>query len=492
MSQIKVSHLSFAYEGSCDTIFNDVSFSIDTQWKLGFIGRNGRGKTTFFRLLLGRHEYGGSISHSVAFDYFPFAVENASLATGLLLGELRPECAQWQLLRELSLLQVEESVLERPFATLSPGEQTKVLLAALFLREERFLLIDEPTNHLDEAGRALVAGYLRRKQGFILVSHDRRFLDGCIDHVLAINKADIQVERGNFSTWWENKQRRDQFELERQERLKREIKRLEQTAREKEQWSRQVEKSKFGCRNSGIKPSKGYVGHKAAKMMQQAKNLQNRQEQAIEEKSGLLQNLERNESIKLVDLTYHSPTLAWLRGVDIVYDGHSVCRDVSFTIERGDRIALRGKNGCGKSSLVKLLLGWDIPHRGQCRCGGGLVVSYVPQHSEGLQGNLKELARQNGLDETLFKSILRKLDFSREQFDKDMADFSAGQKKKVRLAQSLCQQAHLYIWDEPLNYIDLLSRLQIEELLLRFKPTLLFIEHDGEFCRNIATKEVCL
>ena len=98
------------------------------------------------------------------------------------------------------------------------------------------------------------------------------------------------------------------------------------------------------------------------------------------------------------------------------------------------------------------------------------------------------MAQEYGLEESLFKAVLRKLDLEREQFEKDVSLYSAGQKKKVLLAKSLCEQAHLYVWDEPLNYIDVLSRVQIEELLLKFRPTILFVEHDTAFRENVATK----
>lgn len=114
----------------------------------------------------------------------------------------------------------------------------------------------------------------------------------------------------------------------------------------------------------------------------------------------------------------------------------------------------------------------------------------MPQDASGLRGRLRDYAAGYGLDESLFLTILRKLGFERVQFEKDMGDYSAGQKKKVLLARSLCQSAHLYVWDEPLNYIDVLSRIQIEELLQAFRPTLLFVEHDRVFCENIATKTV--
>ncbi len=124
--------------------------------------------------------------------------------------------------------------------------------------------------------------------------------------------------------------------------------------------------------------------------------------------------------------------------------------------------------------------------------GSGLKISYVSQDTSFLSGNLSDFAMEHDIDESLFKAILRKLDFSREQFAKDISDFSGGQKKKILIAKSLCEKAHLHIWDEPLNFIDVISRMQIEELLLEFKPTILFVEHDNAFCENIATKTVRL
>jgi len=147
MSQINVQNLTFSYEGSYDDIFKDVSFQIDTDWKLGFCGRNGRGKTTFLKLLMGAYEYSGSISASVNFEYFPFAVTDPEHDTLDILTSITPDAGLWQIQKELSKLEVGEDVLYRPFSTLSNGEQTKVLLAGLFLRENNFLLIDEPTNH---------------------------------------------------------------------------------------------------------------------------------------------------------------------------------------------------------------------------------------------------------------------------------------------------------------------------------------------------------
>ena len=188
---IQVTNLTFSYPGSYDAVFDGVSFQFDAQWRLGFLGRNGRGKTTLLRLLMGQYEYGGSISGVPPCTYFPHPVSNPRQLALEVLSAVCPTAEEWELLRESGLLGVESEALYRPFETLSNGEQTKCLLAALFCGESRYLLIDEPTNHLDAAGRQTVAEYLRKKQGFLLVSHDRAFLDGCVDHILALNKTGV-------------------------------------------------------------------------------------------------------------------------------------------------------------------------------------------------------------------------------------------------------------------------------------------------------------
>ncbi|MDQ0171933.1 Lsa family ABC-F type ribosomal protection protein [Paenibacillus tundrae] len=492
MSLINVTNLTFAYDGSYDNIFEHVSFQLDTDWKLGFTGRNGRGKTTFLQLLLGKYEYSGTISANVSFEYFPFQLKDKSMMTLDVVEDIYPEYLYWQLARELNLLKVSEDVLYRPFDSLSQGEQTKVMLAALFLKDNQFLLIDEPTNHLDLHARKIVSEYLRNKSGFILVSHDRSFLDHCADHILSINKTNIEIQKGNFSAWWENKRRQDQFELASNEKLMKDIKRLSDSAKRTGGWSHEVEKSKNGTRNSGSKVDKGYIGHKAAKMMKRSKNLEQRQQSAIQEKSKLLKNIENAERLQIHQLDFHKNELVELENVTIAYGSTTVCTDVSFTIEKGDRIALYGKNGSGKSSLLKLICGENISYTGLCRKDPQLKISYVSQDTSDLSGNLSEYAFNQGIDESLFKSILRKLDFSRLQLEKDISSFSAGQKKKVLIAKSLSEQAHLHIWDEPLNFVDVISRMQIEDLLLEFEPTLLFVEHDSEFCTNIATKVIDL
>lgn len=488
MSMIKISGLTFGYEGASENVFEDVSLTLDTDWKTGFIGRNGRGKTTFLRLLTGELEYRGSINASVEFEYFPYTPEEQD---ELVLDIIRriSGAEDWRIRREISLLGAREDILYRPFSTLSMGERTKCLLAAMFLKENSFLLIDEPTNHLDGGGREILAEYLRGKSGFILVSHDRAFLDKVIDHVISINRNDIEMIKGNFSVWEEERRRQDEYELAENEKLKKEIKALEKSAKRAAEWSVNAEGKKARADGETSKGRRAYYGEKARKAAARSKAFESRAVNALEEKSKLLRNIEKSDSLKIFGLRYHSNVLCRVENFSLQYGGGGY-RDISFEVCRGDRIRLTGGNGCGKSSLLRAVCGEDIPHSGNVILSSGVIISRVEQDAEGLCGSLREYADSFCIDYSLFLTILRKLDFGRNCFEMPLENLSCGQRKKAAIARSLCQRAHLYIWDEPLNFVDVLSRMQLERLISEFSPTMIFAEHDGMFGENVAS--VCI
>lgn len=506
MAQISVNNLTFCYEGSFDNIFEDVGFSIDTNWKLGFIGRNGKGKTTFLNLLLGKYSYEGAINATTKFDYFPYQITESQmrLSASDFIEELKPGCEIWRVICELAELDESDEILYRPYQTLSPGERTKILLAVLFSGENDFLLIDEPTNHLDQDARENVKEYLASKKGFILVSHDRDLLDACTDHVLVLNRKTIEVQSDNFSGWWENKQRKDRFVISENEKHRKEIKKLKQAATRTSEWADKNEYTKIGFdptkEHDRSIDTRAYIGAKTKKLQSRVKQIEKRIDREIEEKEGLLEDLETPVDLKLVPLLHHKKTIVNVKDYSIKYADaeNSVFTDLSFTIDKGERVALCGKNGCGKSTLLKKIIQQNglsdtclgISEDGVCEIASGLVISYVSQDTSGLKGGISEFCKARNLSLSLFCSILRQLDFERVQFSKNMEDYSEGQKKKVLLAASLLTPAHLYIWDEPLNYIDVFSRMQIEKLLLEYRPTMLFVEHDKKFLEKIATKIV--
>lgn len=488
MSQISIQNLTFAHYGASENLFDHTSLTLDTTWRLGFIGRNGRGKTTLLQLLMGRHEYSGRINDQIVFDYFPFDLGNLNQITGAVLLALTPEIEDWRREKELSLLAVNLETLARPLATLSGGERTKIMLAALFLRENSFPLIDEPTNHLDARGRELVADYLAQKPGFILVSHDRAFLDRSVDHILALNRTGFELQKGNYSTWKQNRDYQDQFEQAREDKLKRDIKQLGEAARRGADWSNQAERGKYG--QGPV--DRGFIGGKAARLMKRSKAVENRRQKALEERKTLLRDHESGENLKIETIRHPTGRVVYLDNVSLSYGSKTVFKDLTLTINPGDRILVTGPNGAGKSSLLKILAGELTPSSGQTHLAGGLTINYVPQDVAFLNGGLSTFIRRNNLAESRFKAILHKLGFNKRQFDTDLADFSGGQKKKVLLAAGLCRPAHLHIWDEPLNFIDLVSREQIESLILEHQPTLIMVEHDRMFAETVGTQVLAL
>lgn len=506
MAQINVSNLTFCYDGSFDNIFENVSFSIDTDWRLGFIGRNGKGKTTFLRLLQKKYSYQGVISTSVAFDYFPYRIGRELLEQCCFdfLEELKPGCELWRVACELEKLGLNAEALYRPFGTLSHGERTKVMLAVLFSGENDFLLIDEPTNHLEQEARELVKEYLRQKKGFILVSHDRDLLDCCIDHVLVLNRQSIEVQSGNFSSWWENKSRMDNFHQAENEKHKRELEKLKRASDRTKEWADKNERTKIGFNpveeHDRCISTRAYIGAKTKKLQSRVKQIEKRIGAEIEEKEGLLKDIERPADLKLMPMKHHKELLILAKGYGIAYS-HEVFRNFNFELRQGERVFLHGKNGCGKSSFIKAVLAHGggqkaeaeescMRETGELITASGLVISYCSQDTSFLSGSLRSFAEKEKLNESLFLAILRQLDFERVQFSKNMEEYSEGQKKKVLLAASLLKPAHLYIWDEPLNYIDVFSRMQIEKLILEYQPTMLIVEHDVRFREKIATKVV--
>ena len=492
MSLISVNNLTFGYDGSYNTIFEDVSFNIDTDWKLGLIGRNGKGKTTFLKLLQGEYDYKGTISKNVDVDYFPFEIKNKYRIAIEIVNEIAPNVEDWEIIKELNLLNADTEILYRKFNLLSGGEQVKILLIeiSLFLKGNNFLLIDEPTNHLDIETRNNLVSYLEKKKGFILVSHDRNFLDKVVNHIIAINNTNIEIQQGNYSSWKKNKDRQDNFEIVQNERLQRDISRLEIASKNSAKWSNEAEKGKSKKYNSETTIDKGYVGHKASKMMKSSKVMEQRIEKSIEEKNNLLRNIDRNDTLKIIPLISNKSPLVLVNKLQIKYNDKTIFNPISFEVNSGDRVAIIGKNGIGKSSILKLILGEKLEYNGEFKVANELKISYVSQNTEDLKGNLKSFALDNKIDESIFKSMLVKMGLSQSDFDTNIQDMSEGQKKKVLIAKSISEQANIYIWDEPLNYIDILTREQIEEAILNYNPTIIFVEHDQTFIEKIATKIV--
>ena len=486
MSLVQINNLTFKYESDYENVFENVNLNIDTNWKLGLIGRNGKGKTTFLKLLTGSLKGTGSISKNVEVTYFPYEVKNDDITLNIVQEICMAE--DWEIIKEINLLNANVEILYRNFSTLSGGEKVKALLASLFLKENNFLLIDEPTNHLDTKAKTDIENYLKKKKGFILVSHDRSLLDSVTDHIISINNSNINIVQGNYSVWKENFDRQNNFELKQNEKLQKEIEKLEIASKESSKWSQSAEKEKQR-KEANDKIDRGYLGHKAAKIMKKSKVLEERKNKNIEDAKSLLKNIDKVEELKLIPSQYDKKELIIANNFQIVYE-KPIFAPVSFVIENGDRLILKGKNGIGKSSIIKAILGEDIKHNGILKINNNIKISYVKQDTSSLQGSFKAFIQNNKVDESIFRAMLIKMGVNKKEINSNLEDLSEGQKKKVLLAKSISETADLYIWDEPLNYIDIITREQIENMILRYKPTMLFIEHDETFAERIANKTI--
>lgn len=519
---IYCSRVDFTYPHPYTEVFTDLKLTIDSRWKTGLIGKNGRGKSTLMLLLAGvLQPTAGSITSPLNTRYFPGEVPAGKLTTLEVARALIAPFDDWeeemeQLLglegpaslqryadlqenyrmyggyeinglidQEVVRMGLSPGILAQPFTSLSLGQQTRIQIIALFLVKDAYPLIDEPTNHLDIKGRKALAEFLSDQSGFLLVSHDRTLLDASIDHVISINKNDIRTNRGNWSTWKEEMTRELTNEMRTRQKLENEIRELTKAAEQRRQGASKKEKEKYG--NSHV--DTGYIGHKSKKQMKRALVVEERIEKQLKEKAGLLKNLEKERHLKIVTDTRKGKRVLTLNNVGVHIDDNPIIHNFSLNLTAGDRVALIGANGCGKSTLFNAIAG-DLSYTGTIRCH--MPFSRAYQYPVWSRGMLRDYLMQASIDETRFRQYLGILGVRGEIFEHQLQTFSQGQLKKVDLCRSLLQPAGLFLWDEPMNYLDVESREAIEEGILAGDPTMLFIEHDETFIERIATEVIDL
>ena len=484
MSFIKINNLSFGYGDRM--LFENFNLNFDSTWKLGLISRNGRGKTTLLKMLNGQiANYSGQIISPLKFCYCPLEIKNENLNIYDIIEE---SCTEpWMVIKEAELLGLDAGDFDRAYSTFSGGEKVKLQLAIAFA-SDYFVLLDEPSNHLDMKTKEKIKNYLSKKSGFILVSHDRYLIDEVCDHIISINKSSIDIIKGNYSTWNENFSKRIVEEQKNNDRLTRQITNLEKARQKTKSWAIDAEKEKFtGTDNaSGLRPDRGALGKKAAKIMKRSKSLEKRIDADIDAKKNLLKDIENSDELKLFPINLQGKILIEVKNLTKSFDKRKIFENLNFKLASCDRLAIVGDNGSGKTTLINILLEKDMNFNGSIYKKHNLKVSYLPQNSH-LSGSLEHYAIENDLDLSLLCMLIRKLDFKDIDIKSPLENLSEGEKRKVLLAGSLLTRAEVYIWDEPFNYIDINAREQIEKLILTYKPTLIFIEHDKKFIDKIAT-----
>jgi len=519
MAQIDIKDMTFYYDDFYHPVFEHLNVNLDTEWKMALVGRNGRGKSTLLKLIEGGLQPTlGEIKKSGTVSYFPYLYD-ASFTKAMdvvkeCIGGLRTlelklqeyeelfsreqdtdNSAYYEVLnryleldgysmeskicKELSQMGLSKTLLEQEFSTLSGGEQTCMLILALFLRKDAFVLLDEPTNHLDKGKKQHLKEYLKKKKGFIIASHDTEFLNEVCDHILAINKADISIEQGNYSTWRNNMELKEQFELRTREKLEHEISQLERQSKQTRAWS-----------NIGSKQKYPYAGHFRTNgtraYMRQAKAAEQQIRDNLEEKKQLLRNMEAERKLNISQESVRRDCLLTADHVTFCYEGvlAPAVEDVTLHIYPGDKIWLRGKNGAGKTTLLKLLAG-KLRGAG-IRKAGGISISYVTQEPEQKSGELPESLRGN----RRFRDLCMLFELPPDFLRRPLETLSSGELKKVDIAKTLAGNHQILFLDEPLNYMDVNFKAQLETALSDEELTLVFVEHNEEFGTRIATQVV--
>jgi lincosamide and streptogramin A transport system ATP-binding/permease protein len=391
---------------------------------------------------------------------------------------------------EIDAIGLAKPLLDRPFGSLSGGEQTRALIVSLFADRHCYPLIDEPTNHLDMRGREIVQAYLSQKPGFLLVSHDRHFLDGAVDHIVSINLSDTRVNRGSYSQWRKHMDEELLHEKRRRENIERDVKQLTHAATQRRRGSESREKSKYASGGGVPGQDTGYIGKRAAKQMKRAIQIERRIESQLSDKKELLRNKEKQRELRIETRDAAGESLLTLQNVTIRLAGRTLVNDLSLRVSPGDRIAITGPNGSGKTSLFNAISGELDVSDGIINRSKRVTLSRALQHPDWADGSLRDHLDETQLDETRFRQLMGVVGVSGDIFDRPLETFSQGQLKKVDLCRSLMMDADVLLWEEPLNYVDLHSREQIETAIIQYEPTLLFIEHDRAFVDAVSTRVV--
>jgi len=528
-------NVSFAYPGGEHPVFTHLDLIIDTGWRTALVGGNGRGKTTLLRLLAGRlTPDSGEIERPVACALFseaesgapgtareaarllagPFAQLEADIERLLARGDERALARYGELEstyrslggyeidarldRELDALGFGESKRLRPMGSLSGGEQTRCQLAGLFAAPAAFPLIDEPTNHLDLAGRGLLAEYLAAKTGFLLVSHDRALLDAVATNLIALNPDTVEHHRLRYSQWREAMATRLAAQAQANAHLKKDIRRLEAAAdaRREGALARESDKTAGGRRRlpSERLSDKGFIGAQAARQMKRALAAEQRAQHAAAERRETLADVEKVYALKLAEprspLSRDGPLIRAKR-LTVVRDG-PLFSPITFDVRPGERVAVLGHNGSGKTSLLDAIAGGDVRVSGELRVPKRLQVSRVCQVPRWRSGLLRHRLEEACLDEGDFRQIMAALGVRGAVLEQPLERLSQGQLKKVELARSIFEPAHLLLWDEPLNYVDVDTRERIEAMLCSARTTMLFVEHDARFVERLASTSITL
>ena len=510
MIDIAVSNLSKEFEVG-KKILDGLTFQVDQGERVGLLGKNGAGKTTLFRMLTGELDWDegeihiapgkglGLISQipvyppeytvedvlQTAFQRLHDMEKELEELTGRMAGDSDPALLRrydalsaafeagggydtaTPLNKVCNGLLISQDMRGQLFSSLSGGEKTRVNLARLILEDTDILLLDEPTNHLDLRATEWLEEYLDKYKGTVLaISHDRWFLDRVVKRVIEIQDGKAEFYAGNYSFYVEEKERRYQEKLKQYEKEQAKIEQLEKAAEQLRVWA--------------------YSG--MDKTFKRAQSMEKRIERM---RTTDKPTKERRLDIKFGEREFRGDEVLTIKELKKSFDGRTLFDHVNLEVVGGERIALLGDNGTGKSTLLKILLGEEEPDSGKLRMGPTVKVGYLPQiiHFDRPERNLVDtmLYAQDCSTQTA-RNRLAAFNFRGEDVFKPVSALSGGEQSRLRLCMLMDEKINLLILDEPTNHLDIASREWIEEAVADYEGNLLFVSHDRYFIKQFATR----
>lgn len=466
--------LSQGYEDT--TIFEAAGFSLYSGDRVGLIGKNGCGKTTFIRTLIGELEpYRG---HVKAFGRLGYLSQDLKLPTGLkvyeYLTDYQDRSDYAMILSRLNLWQLIDQSLEN----LSGGEKTRLFLAKLMLDRPDVLLLDEPTNHLDQDGIELLSKFLNSYEGaVVIVSHDRYFLDRTVNQIIRMEDGELRQFGGNYTQYRVELENEAHVQWQSYERYLRKKEQLEEAV--------SLQKSRAGKYND--MSQNDFQRGKARKIAKVARS--------IEKRIDKLEKVERPKTDRrfLLYMTSYegmsSKFLIRAEGLKVSYDKNVIIKSTDFQVKRGSRIGLTGPNGSGKSTLLKAILG-EVSYEGHLKVSAGSKIGYFSQELNLLDPNktLLETMADIGLKEVDSRRFLGTMNFTRDLAFKKIKTLSYGEKSRVAFLKLVLGGYNLLLLDEPTNFLDIPTREKIESLLEPYEGTLIFVSHDEFFTKKMASE----
>ncbi len=511
MIEISVSGLSKEFEVG-KKILDGLSFQIDSGERVGLLGHNGAGKTTVFKILTGEMDYDdgevaiapnrriGLISQipvyppmytvemvlNTAFDRLKAIEEEMlSLTNRMAEGESDPALMRrydaltvafesgggydtaTALNKVCSGLGISKEMREQYFDDLSGGERTRVNLGRLILEDTDILLLDEPTNHLDLHATEWLEEYLDKFKGTVLaISHDRWFLDRVVDRIIELENGKAEFYSGNYSFFVIEKERRYEERLRQYEKEQAKIEQLEKAAEQLRIWA--------------------YSGND--KIFKRAKSM--------EKRIARMRTTDQPRKAKAMTATFgekefHGDEVFTVKGLEKGYDGRTLFSNVNLEVVGGERIALLGDNGTGKSTFLKILLNEELADAGKIRFGPTVKIGYLPQivQFEHPERNLVDtMLYETNCTAQEARDRLAFYQFRGEDVFKTVASLSGGERSRLRLCILMGQKINLLVLDEPTNHLDIASREWIESAVEDYEGVLLFVSHDRYFIDRFASR----